>query len=59
MPSSMSSLLLFGEGSSAGDSNLAAVSHLNIHRDVAFVGDFGVALYDKKVVVFFAWGGDG
>lgn len=54
VPSSEAPPLFFSEGAGAGYCGFAAVAHLDIHGDIALVGDFSVALYDKEVFLVFA-----
>ena len=53
MPSPETSSLLFGEGSGAGDCVFATVSHLDIERNVSFVGYFSVSFDYQEVFLIF------
>lgn len=51
MPGTQSALLLFGEGTGAGQVVLASVAHLDILTNVILVGHFGIALYYSELLL--------
>jgi hypothetical protein len=56
VPGTMASSLLFGESAGTRDCGFAAIAHLDVHGDIAFVLSAGVSLDHEIVLLVFALG---